>query len=116
MNDNDVPILRKIHELYKLFHEYRLLVPKHERFPIYERSENIIIGILELILEASYSHKESKSILLEKTSVKLNILRFFIRLMKENKSLDVKKYTLLQGIIDEIGRMLGGWIRSTVGK
>jgi hypothetical protein len=32
--------------------------------------------------------------------------------MKESKSLDVKKYTLLQGIIDEIGRMLGGWIKS----
>ena len=116
MNDNDVPILRKIHEIYKLFHEYRLLVPKHERFSIYERSENIIIDILELVLEASYSHKESKNVLLERTSTKLNILRFFIRLMKENKSLDVKKYTLLQGIIDEIGRMLGGWIRSTVSK
>jgi hypothetical protein len=30
MNDNDVPILRKIHELYKTFHEYRNLVPKQE--------------------------------------------------------------------------------------
>ena len=80
MNDNDVPILRKIHELYKTFHEYRNLVPKQDRFSVYERTENII--------------------------------RFFIRLMKESKSLDLKKYTLLQGIIDEIGRMLGGWIKS----
>lgn len=116
MNDNDVPILRKIHELYKLFHEYRLLVPKHERFSIYERSENIIIEILELILEASYSFKEKKTTLLDKASIRLNVLRFFIRLMKENKSLDMKKYTLLQGIIDEIGRMLGGWIKSSMSK
>lgn len=116
MNDNDVPILRKIHELYKQFHEYRLLVPKHERFSIYERSENIIIEILELILEASYSYKEKKNTLLERASIRLNILRFFIRLMKENKSLDMKKYTLLQGIIDEIGRMLGGWIKSSIVK
>lgn len=36
--------------------------------------------------------------------------------MKENKSLDMKKYTLLQGIIDEIGRMLGGWIKSSMSK
>jgi hypothetical protein len=32
--------------------------------------------------------------------------------MKESKTLDIKKYTLLQEILDEIGRMLGGWIRS----
>ncbi len=112
MNDNDVPILRKIHELYKTFHEYRNLVPKQDRFSVYERTENIIIDILELVLEASYVSKDRKIILLEKTSVKLNIIRFFIRLMKESKSLDLKKYTLLQGTIDEIGRMLGGWIKS----
>lgn len=112
MNDSDIPILRKIHELYKTFHEYRILVPKHERFSTYERSENIIIDILEHILEASYAPKENKVLLLEKASVKLNILRFFIRLMKESRTFNLKKYTLLQGIIDEIGRMLGGWIRS----
>ena len=112
MNDSDVPILRKIHDLYKIFHEYRTLVPKKERFSIYEHSENIIIDILESVLEASYASREKKSILLEKASVKLNILRFFIRLMKESKTFDLKKYTLLQNIIDEIGRMLGGWIRS----
>ena len=112
MNDNDVPILRKIHDLYKTFHGYRTLVPKHERFSIYERSENIIIDILELVLEASYAPKDHKSIFLEKASVKLNIIRFLIRLMKESKTLDLKKYTFFQEILDEIGRMLGGWIRS----
>lgn len=112
MNNNDVPILRKIHELYKTFHEYRKLVPKQERFSVYERTENIIIDILELVLEASYVSKDRKTDLLERASIKLNITRFFIRLMKENRSLDMKKYTKLQEIIDDMGRMLGGWIRS----
>lgn len=112
MDDNDVPILRKIQELYKTFHGYRNLVPKQDRFSVYERIENTIIDILELVLEASYSPKQKKSEILEQASIKLNIIRFFIRLMKESKSLDLKKYTFLQKIIDEIGRMLGGWIRS----
>lgn len=112
MNDEDVPILRKIHELYKSLHKYRTLIPKSERFSIFERSENILIDILECVLEASYISKDYKTELLKRASVKLNIFRFFIRLMKESKTLDTKKYILLQGIIDEIGRMLGGWIRS----
>jgi len=50
---------------------------------------------------------------LEQTSLKLNLLRVFLRLCKEVKAIDNKKYVLLQEKIDEIGRMLGGWIKST---
>jgi len=112
MNNNDVPVLNKSYELYKLFHEYRKVVPKQDRFTIYERSENVILGTIELLLEASYGDKERKMIILEKASVKLNVLRFLVRLMKETKTFDLKKYTAIEMIIDEIGRMVGGWIRS----
>ena len=112
MNEIDIPIVNKSYELYKAFHGYRRLVPKSDRFTIYERSENLIIDTISLFLEAGYA-KTNKSVILEQASVKLNILRFLVRLMKETKVIDLKKYTLLQQIIDEIGRMLGGWIRSS---
>lgn len=116
MNDIDIPILKKTHELYSVFHEYRKVVFKADRFTIYERSENLIVDIIELFLEAGYTKSGNKSTILEKASVKLNTLRFFIRLMKETKTLDLKKYTILQEKIDEIGRMLGGWIRSNISR
>lgn len=112
MNDLDIPILNKIHGLYKIFHEYRKIISKADRFTIYGRSEDLIIDIIELFLEAGYSKSGNKTPLLEKASVKLNTLRFFIRLMKEIRAIDLKKYISLQEIINEIGRMLGGWIRS----
>ena len=112
MNDIDIPILKKTYELYSTFHEYRI-VSKADRFTVYERSENLIVDLIELFLEAGYTKSGNKSAILEKASVKLNTLRFFIRLMKETKVFDLKKYTTLQGMIDEIGRMLGGWIRSS---
>jgi hypothetical protein len=112
MNDLDMPILKKSYDLYKTFHEYRRLVPKTDRFTIYERSEGVIIDVVECLIEAGYGQKDTKTALLEKASVKLNTFRFFIRLMKESKTIDSKKYIILQGIVDEIGRMLGGWIRS----
>lgn len=111
MNDIDIPILKKSYQLYHLFHNYRRVIPKSDKFTIFQRSEDIIIDILELLLEAGYT-KDKKIVPLEKSSVKLNILRFLIRLMKDSKSIDNKKYIALQEIIDEIGRMLGGWIRS----
>ena len=113
MNDIDIPILKKTYELYSVFHEYRRVVSKADRFTVYERSENLIVDLIELFLEAGYTKSGNKSAVLEKASVKLNTLRFFIRLMKETRVFDLKKYTTLQGMIDEIGRMLGGWIRSS---
>ena len=105
-----------MYELYKIFHEYRKVISKIDRFTIFERSENIIIDIVELLLEAGYSRAANKNIVLEKASAKLNTLRFFIRLMKDTKALDNKKYINLQEMIDEIGRMLGGWIRSNINR
>ena len=58
-------------------------------------------------------YKAEKLPILEKASVKLNFLRVFFRLMKEIKTIDNKKYAILQELADEIGRMLGGWIKST---
>ncbi|HEY4516408.1 MAG TPA: diversity-generating retroelement protein Avd [Candidatus Paceibacterota bacterium] len=112
MNDADIPILKKSYDLYRTFNEYRRVVPKADRHTIYERSENAILDMVEYILEAGYSKSGDKVAILERASVKLNLLRFFVRLMKETRSIDTKKYTVLQAHIDEIGRMLGGWIRS----
>ena len=113
--DKDIPILKKSFELYKTFHEYRKLVPKADRHTIYERSEYLILDVVECFSEAEYAQKAAKADCLERASVKLNTLRFLVRLMKETKALDLKKYALLQEMIDEIGRMLGGWLRSSTG-
>ncbi|HEY0010687.1 MAG TPA: diversity-generating retroelement protein Avd [Candidatus Paceibacterota bacterium] len=112
MNEVDIPILKKSYDLYRTFHEYRKVVPKQDRFTIFERSENVMLDLIECLLSAGYGDKQGKRPILERASIKLNVLRFFIRLMKETKSLDNKKYVVLQEMIDEIGRMLGGWTRS----
>ncbi len=49
----------------------------------------------------------------QRASLKLNMLRVSIRLMKDVKAIDSKKYVALESVVDETGRMLGGWIRST---
>lgn len=112
MNDQEIPILKKTYDLYKTFHEYRKTVAKADRHTIYERSDHLILQIIESLFQAGYSREANKATLLEQTSTKLNMLRFFIRLMKDTKTLNSKQYLALQGMIDEIGRMLGGWLRS----
>jgi hypothetical protein len=64
MSEIDIPVLVKSYDLYKQFHEYRKVVPKQDRFTIYERAENIILSEIELLLEASYGDKARKIVLL----------------------------------------------------
>jgi hypothetical protein len=113
MDDFDIPIFRKTYDLYKTFYGYRDGVQKQDRHTIWQKCENIILEILEGILLASQTYKSDKLPILEKVSVKLNFLRVFLRLMKEVKTIDGKKYVTLEGLVDEIGRMLGGWIKSS---
>lgn len=113
MNDFDIPIFKKSYDLYKLFREYRKVVPKQDRFTIFERGEQLLLDVIEGILQASTESKLAKVPTLERCSLKLNMLRVFIRLMKDVKAIDVKKYVALESMVDEIGRMLGGWIRSS---
>lgn len=113
MDNFDIPIFKKTYDLYKTFYGYRNAISKQDRYTIWQRSENVIIEILEGILMASQAYKSDKIPILEKVSVKLNFLRVFLRLMKEVKGIDNKKYVSLEEPVDEIGRMLGGWIKSS---
>lgn len=113
MNELDIPIFKKSYDLYKDFYTLRLSVPKQDRYTLWQKCESLLIEVLEGILFASQQTKLEKLPTLERTSVKLNFLRVCIRLMKDIKAIDAKKYILIEASLDEIGRMLGGWIKST---
>lgn len=115
MEELDIPIFKKIYELYKNLYGFRNSVPKQDRYAVWQKCENILLETLENILLASQMPKNEKLPVLEKASLKLNLFRVFIRLAKEVKAIDRKKYILLQDNTDEVGRMLGGWIKSTKG-
>lgn len=116
MDDFDIPIFKKTYDLYKDFYAYRNDVKKQDRYTLWQKCEGMLLDILENLLWASQLSKSEKLPILEKTSLKLNFLRVFLRLCKETKVIDTKKYIEWQEVIDEIGRMLGGWIKDTKGR
>lgn len=113
MDDFDMPIFKKAYDLYKLFYSYRADVPRQDKYAIWQRTENLMIDVIADILLASQMRGQEKMPVLGKISVNLNLLRVFIRLMKDTKTIDQKKYLSLQTVIDDIGRQLGGWIKTT---
>ena len=70
------------------------------------------MDLVELLIGASYSDKESKLKYLADANIKLDLLKLLIRLAQDIKALPINKYLKLEEVLQEIGRMLGGWIRS----
>ncbi len=109
---NEISIVHKIIESYKLFNEYLKSFPRSEKYTLGEKIKNLVIELLIIALKSAYLSKDKKLPLLNKIDNRIFILKTLIRLAKETKSLDIKKYICLEERLQEIGKMLGGWIKS----
>jgi len=113
--NSEIPLIKKLYELYKTFYKYSALFPKKDRYALGVKCEMHIIATLELILEAGSASRAEKLALIKKANVKFDALKLFIRLLKDIAIIDAKKYIEIEKQIQEIGRMLGGWQRSLNG-
>jgi four helix bundle protein len=112
-NEFDTPLFKKSYDLYRMFYNHKDNIKRQDRYTIWQKIENTALEIVENILLAGHMQKTEKLPTLEKTSQKLNLLRVLVRLCKDNKVIDNQRYIDYQTEIDEIGKMVGGWIKST---
>ncbi len=66
-------------------------------------------SILEKIIEAKYTR--SRNEILKKINVKIEQFRFMNRLAYDLKVLATNQYGYASANLDEIGKMLGAWIK-----
>ena len=81
--------------------------PKDQRFLLADRIEIILLDILELLIEAAYS--KSKKEILRKANLRLEHLRFMVRIAKDMKYINFSGYDYFSQKVLEVGRMVGGW-------
>lgn len=66
--------------------------------------------MLDAIIEANSARDKKPA--LERASARLERLRIYARLAYDLKVIGMKKYKALSKYVDEIGRMIGGWMKS----
>ena len=108
----DIPIFHRIYDLYKLIHSYQALISKLQRYTLWQKCENTTLALLETLIETSHQKGEDRAQTLYVISNKLDLLKVLIRLAKDTRTIDNSQYLEIQGVIQEIGRMVGGWIKS----
>jgi len=76
-----------------------------------QKLDNITLEIFELLFTISNSSNKTET--LYKISNKIDLLKILLRLAKDTQGLTNKSYLELSEMLQEIGKMLGGWIRAT---
>ena len=94
-------------ELYDAVVQY----PKSEKFALGAATKNSFLPFYRLIIAAA--KKYYKKTTLHDADVELFVLKHFIRMGFERRYMTMKRYERLSGYLEEIGRMLGGWIKAT---
>ena len=90
-----------------LAHTHRY--PKSFRFSLAVRIENRALEVLECVVVAN--RLRDRLPLLVRADTALESLRILIRLSYEMKLLAVNSYEFAAREMDEIGKLLGGWLR-----
>ncbi|PIZ00516.1 diversity-generating retroelement protein bAvd family protein [bacterium (Candidatus Howlettbacteria) CG_4_10_14_0_8_um_filter_40_9] len=110
-NFHDTPIIQKVYNLYRDFYITVEKMQKKDKYSLGLKIQNSILEILELTIEASNLKQAEKITPLEKASIKTDLLKTLIRLAHDIKAIDQKKYIKLEEQVQEIGKMIGGWLR-----
>jgi hypothetical protein len=112
-NPNDIPIVQAVYGAYAFWNEVLLKFPKIQRHFLGQTCSAYLLEILEKILASAQTiHISEKMTPLRQASAKLDTLKLLIRLAKDCKCISNTQYLHMESKLQEIGRMIGGWIKS----
>ena len=111
--NQELVIITKTYDLILWSCHHTGRFPRNHRFVLGERIERNLYDLLETLIKARYTRQRQP--LLEQANLILEILHFQVRMAKDLQCLKTDSYAFATKAIDEIGKMVGGWLKS-VGK
>ena len=105
----DLKAIPKTYDLLKWLLPIASKFPRDKRYSLGQRLENKLLDILALLIEANYS--KTKVDLLKKANLDLEVLRHLVRLCYDLQFINLKRYEFCSQQINEIGKLVGGWIK-----
>lgn len=105
------PIFTRASDFLLWLMEHTEKFPKSERFRMAKRLEDCAFKFYELLILATRSTKKKRQLLLE-ADVELEKLRLYIRISQRRRLTNLSQYQFAANALVEIGKLLGGWLKS----
>ena len=103
-------ILQKAKDAMKYLYTSWVKYPRSEKLGLVSDYKKCLFQFLIYIITAQ--KKYYKKTTLQDADVQLELLRLFNDLSYDMRFIDEKRYQLISERLNEIGRLLGGWIKS----
>lgn len=108
MREN-LTILEKLYEFTLYMYPVIAKYPKFEKFTLQTRTKDTIFDLMDCIEKTNKS--TSKKSGMYDADMLLSRLRRYIRLAKDLHYINMHQYGVISGMLSEIGKLLGGWIK-----
>lgn len=105
----ELSIIQKTYDLIRWYVPIVNRLPKNHKFTLGDRIINNLYDVLENLIKAKYA--DYKLDILADINLKLDILRYQTRLLRDFELFSVKRYEYASQLINQIGMELGGWIK-----
>lgn len=109
---NSLPIINRTYDVYKNIVELNHKLNKRWRYSLGANLEQTVLDLIEQLVMAKSAPKPLKAGYLIKADSKLEMTRLKLRLILELGLTNETRIFQLQARLEEIGRMLGGWLKS----
>jgi hypothetical protein len=103
------PIFNKTYDLLHWLIPCTLEFPKSQRFVMALRVQQAAFSLYELLVQAGKGSAPADT--LRQADIVLEQLRLYLRLCKDLELLSPRQYEHSARLTDEIGRLLGGWLK-----
>ena len=100
-----------MYELVKWFLGRLEKFPRSHRYGLGQRIETRLYGIFEGLIRAKYAAGPEKTHALETANLDIEVLRMLTRLAHELHMLPHKSHEYAVQEMNEIGKMVGGWLK-----
>ncbi len=107
---SELPVIVKTYDLLKYLVPQLAKFPKDQRYLLGQRIEEHTLSLLEDFIEAQYNRE--KTDILRRANLRLVKLRYLVRLSKDMGFLAINRYEHICRLLEEIGTMCGGWLKS----
>lgn len=103
------PIFSRTYDLLRWLIPRTIKFPRQQRFVLAEAVQRTALRFQEELIEAAYA--ATPLLTLRQADMTLVQLRLYLRLCRDLELLKFNQYEHVACMVDEIGRLLGGWIK-----
>ena len=116
INNEQLKLIPKLEEYIQYMLEIILKIPRTEKFNIGNEYKVSLYRMMYNTLYLNKINRKKQTLegieLLNKIDTELNCQRIYLRIMKKQKWIDIKKFDVSMAKIYEIGKIIGGLIKT----